>query len=206
MKGKSMFSKIAVIGVAALSLAAGSLTVTAQTNTVTPPTTSGFFGDLGAVGAAVWADVTTLQVFTTNSDAMLQIGGGVNTSQANQGIVAVALTVPLSTTSNSLGSFSTAVGCFGAYSGAGVWEDGAASVQIGQEWTVPVLGNVYQFVEDGAAHNWKTGAYGNFAATGFEKTWTINENVDFGAGVLAANDSTRSGVDILGGFHLTAHF
>jgi hypothetical protein len=107
---------------------------------------------------------------------------------------------------NGIGSFSAAIGCFGAYSGDGIWEDGAAAFQIGQAWTVPVLGTVYQFAEDGASHNWKNGQYGNFAATGVEKTWTINENIEIGAGALVANDSTKSGVDILGGVHLTVHF
>lgn len=195
--------KLAVIGIAVIGLA---MVAQAQTNTVAAPTTGGVFGDLGAVGSDIWSGLETLQPFTTNAVAMLQAGGGLNTGHKRQPIGAVALTVPLSTTTNGLGAFSTAAGCFGAYSGDGVWEDGAVAFQVGQSYTVPVLGVVYQFAEDGAAHNWKSGAYGNFAATGFEKTWALGANVDFGVGALVANDSTRAGVDILGGFHLAVKF
>lgn len=179
---------------------------TGTTTTVTAPTAAGFFGDLGQVGQDIWGDITLLQPFTTNSTLMIQVGGGVNTANARQGVLAVALTVPLYTAANGLGSFTTAVGCFGAYSGNGVWEDGAATAQIGQEWTVPVLGTVYQFAEEGATHNWKNGEYGNFAGTGIEKTWSINPNMFIGIGGLVANDSTVAGVYLLGGGHFTAVF
>jgi hypothetical protein len=197
------FIKLLIIGAV---LAAAVTSYAESTNTVTAPTQGQLLGDLGQVGEDIWADISTLQLFTTNSDAMLQVGGGINTAQPHQGIVAVALTVPLATASNSLGSFTASAGCFGAYSGDGVWEDGAAAFQIGQAYTIPVIGTVYQFAEDGLSHNWKTGDYGNFAATGFEKTWTINENIEIGAGAMVANDSTRNGVDLLGGAHLTVHF
>lgn len=171
---------------------------TTNTTPVIPPTGLGVASGLGSIAVDIWDDIETLQPFTSNSTAMLQVGGGVNTADSRQPIVAIALTIPLSSV--------VSVGCFGAYSGDGIWEDGAATVQFGQDAVWPVIGTVHEFIEDGVSHNWKNAEYGNFAGTGFQKTWALSANVSAGIGALVANDSTRPGVYALFGAHLTEHF
>jgi len=192
-----------LIGVAAIVLA--TVSIKAQTNTTQVPNLldtsslnslvpqTGVAHDLALAGEDIYSDITLAMPFSTNGNATLRIGAGINTA-SKQEVTALMLTVPVSQT--------VAVGFVVANIGSTFYE-GGANLSLGMTNNWPVLGAVRSFVGDGVVYDFINRNPANYAFTGFEKDWTISSRWQIGAAIIAANTSDRSGVDIIGGLHVT---
>jgi hypothetical protein len=173
-----------LLGVAAIGLA--TLTsAQAQTNLLS--------GDLGRVGTDLWNDIETIAPFTTNGQATVAMGYGMNTASKNQ-IEVLLLTVPVSQ--------NVAIGAVGGHMGS-TWYEGGASVSYGITNTIPILGKIRSYAGDGVVYNLKANEPANYAFAGMQKTWDISSKFDAGMGYIVGNTSDRPGMDILIGGHLT---
>jgi hypothetical protein len=187
-----MRHNVLTFGIAALVLAMVALSTSASAQS------------FSFLGTNLLNEAKNLQPFTTNRAALFQAGAGINTGDKKL-IVAGALTIPTSEY--------TAVGVVGGWTPGAGFEYGAATLQVGVTNNLEVammgfdigLGQVHSFIEDGPVHNWRSGATGNFFGAGMEKSWTISKYVEAGGGIFVDNDTTRSGMDIIGGAHLQVH-
>jgi len=164
----------------------------AQTNAPAVIVTNSVLHDL-SLTAQDFATYIKLMPFTTNSAVTLRLGAGENTS-THELVEAATLTVPISANAG--------VGIIGAHLG-NEWLEGGLSLSFGTTNTLPVLGDVAMFAGDGVVYDFITRAPANYAFAGMEKDWVISPKLNFGIGGVTANTSTRSGVDLLGGFHFT---
>ena len=179
------------------------ITAQAQTNQVpnqmptnapvisaTSPSTA---SDLERVGTDLWNDFLAAKPFTTNGNATLQIGYGLNTASGHQ-VEGAILTVPMSS--------HVSVGALVYHIGS-EWSEGAATVSLGTTNNIVIIGQVRSFAGDGVAYNVERGEMANYAFAGEEKDFDISSKFHAGIGYLIANTSDRQGVDIVGGIHLT---
>lgn len=197
-----MKTKLLLIGVAAIMLATVSLkaqTVTTvpnlldtnSLNSVVPQT--GVVHDLALAGEDAWSNIKLAMPFTTNGQATLRIGVGVNTDSKKE-VTAFMLTVPVSQ--------NVAIGIVAANIGSTFYE-GGANLTLGMTNNWPVIGTVRSFAGDGVVYDFIKRNPANYAFAGFEKDWYISSRWEVGVAVIAANTSDRAGVDLIGGAHLT---
>lgn len=155
---------------------------------------TGVVNDLEAAGKDLYTDFLTAKPYAlTNSQATLQLGGGINTSTKNI-VVAGILTVPM--TNN------VRIGAIVAHIGS-QWYEGGANVSYAVTKDYPVIGMATAFAGDGIVYDFVTRAPANYAFAGAEKEWTVNTKWKIGCGVVTANTSDRPGVDLLAGLHAT---
>ncbi|HTA30717.1 MAG TPA: hypothetical protein VK731_09525 [Candidatus Cybelea sp.] len=188
-----------ILAIATLTaVACHAQTIATNVPDLLPPSigSGSLIGDLEAAGVDLYHDALTAKPYAlADSQATLQLGGGVNTSTKNL-VFAGILTVPMTN--------GVRIGAIIAHIGS-QWYEGGANLSYGITKDYPVIGNATAFAGDGVVYDFITRNPANYAFSGFEKEWTINAHWKIGAGVVVANTSDRAGVDILGGLHATGH-
>jgi hypothetical protein len=196
MKVKVIVAVVAVCTAAYLANAQTNTVSTDNTNPAPVTASSGTWADLEKLGGDFYGDLIEPLELDTNQIISLRAGGGINTVD-HRPVVALMATVPVSTVAG--------IGFVGAY-GNNSWYEGGADLTLGVTNTVPILGTLQEFAGDGVVYDFRTSSVANYSFSGIEKYFTLSPRAALGFGVVVANTSDVSGVDIIGGGNLTIQF
>lgn len=190
-----MKNKFLLIVSVALALCAVQKTnaQTSSTAAASTNSTTGFWDNVALGAKDLGNDILALKPFTTNGSATVRIGVGMNTAERKE-VTAVMITLPVSE--------HVGIGIVTANIGSKFYE-GGANLTLGATNDVPVIGTVEFVAGDGIVYDFANRNPANYSFTGVEKNWRISSKFELDAGVIVANTSDHSGVDILLGVGLT---